>query len=54
MNLNPNKTPVKIMNGFNLVDKSGVLWKKFFFDIYKMGEGTNLTYYQKSKERLRQ
>ena len=37
-NFNPNKTPVKIMNGFNLVDKSGVLQKKnFFFGIYENG-----------------
>ena len=31
MNFNPNKTPIKIMNGFNLVDKSGFAKKNFFF-----------------------
>ena len=31
MNFNSNKTSIKIMNGFNLVDKSGVLQKKLFF-----------------------
>ena len=36
MNFNSNKTSIKIMNGFNLVDKSGVLQKKlFFFGIYE-------------------
>ena len=42
---------ISIMNGSNLVDKSGILYKNFFFSLYiKMGESTDLSYYQKSKD----
>ena len=40
---------INIMNGSNLVDKRGVLWKFFIiiFLLYiKMSENTDLTYYQ--------
>ena len=50
-NFNPNKTPIKIMNGFNLVDKSGVLQKKIFFLVYmKMEYGKN-RYHSISEEK---
>ena len=31
MDFNPNKTPINIVNGSNLVDKRGILPKKNFF-----------------------
>ena len=46
MDFDPNKTPINIMTGSNLVDKRGVLLKKKFFSLYlKMGESPDLTYY---------
>ena len=43
---------INTMNCSNLVDKSGVLSKKYiFFLLYiKMSENTNLTYYQKNRD----
>ena len=51
MDFNPNKTPINLVNGSNLIDKRGILQKKnFFFSLYiKMGESTDLTYYQKKQ-----